>query len=189
MKSLGKICEEFAGWMVFLIGFALSCLVNPESYNYSKLISEFPAIGLGIFGFMLTFIAIILQANNDTINYMKSNAILFQDFVDYNKRVVYLSAILTFYAYFLPHFHITFQWSILGIPIHEYVKIVVISLFWGLLGKLCVDSYFFLRLFFILLKKIDYSLDILVSCQKVTSFLWTKHELPWMYKKYQPLCI
>ena len=156
MKSLGRIIEEYAGWAAFAIGFAVTCFISPEKYHYSELINGFPAIGLGIFGFMLTFIAIILQSSNDTIDYMKSQETLFKCFVDYNKRVVFVSAILTLYAYLISSFCIPvdcINWVIGGITVQRLVKIAAISLFWGLLLKLCVDMFFFIRSFYILLRK------------------------------------
>ena len=126
MKSPGRIIEEYAGWAAFVIGF------------------------------MLTFIAIILQSSNNTIDYMKSQETLFKCFVDYNKRVVFVSAILTMYSYLMSSFCMPvdcIDWTIWGITIQRLVKIAAISLFWGLLLKLCVDAFFFLRSFYILLRK------------------------------------
>ncbi len=156
MKSPGRIIEEYAGWAAFAIGFAVACFINPEKYHYSELINNFPAIGLGIFGFMLTFIAIILQSSNNTIDYMKSQETLFKCFVDYNKRVVVVSAILTLYTYLISSFCIPvgcIDWAIGGIAVQRIIKIVAISLFWGLLLKLCVDTFFFIKSFYILLRK------------------------------------
>ena len=152
MKSSGKIIEEYGGWIACFFGLVLSCIVSPEKYHYSELINGFPAIGLGIFGFMRTFIAIILQSSNKTIDYMKSHSVLFQCFIQYNKRVVYVSAILTLYAYFVPNVYILIQNTIVEYP-NRYVKMAVISVFWGLFAKLCVDTFFFIRLFYILLKQ------------------------------------
>lgn len=156
MKSPGRIIEEYAGWAAFVIGFVVACFISPEKYHYSELINGFPVIGLGIFGFMLTFIAIILQSSNNTIDYMKSQETLFKCFVDYNKRVVFVSAILTLYAYLISSFCIPvdcINWVIGGITVQRLVKIAAISLFWGLLFKLCVDTFFFIRSFYILLRK------------------------------------
>lgn len=156
MKSLGRITEEYSGWVAFAIGFVVSCFISPEKYHYSELIKDFPPIGLGIFGFMLTFIAIILQSSNNTIDYMKSQKELFKYFIDYNKRVVYISAILTLYAYLKSSFYIpvdSIDWGICEISIRQIIKIASISLFWGLLLKLCVDTFFFIKTFYILLRK------------------------------------
>ena len=156
MKSSGRIIEEYGGWIAFVIGFILSCIISPNKYHYSELIKGFPAIGLGIFGFMLTFIAIILQSSNKTIDYMKSQETLFKCFVDYNKRVVFVSAILTLYAYLISSFCLSvacIDWEIGGVPVQRLVKIAAISLFWGLLLKLCVDTFFFIKSFYVLLKK------------------------------------
>lgn len=155
MKTLGRITEEYGGWFAFVFGFIVACFISPDKYHYSKLIHGFPAIGLGIFGFMLTFIAIILQSSNNTINYMKSQDTLFKSFVDYNKRVVYVSAILTMYTYLISSFSIPFSidYMICGFSIYQSVRIIAMSLFWGLLLKLSVDTLFFIKTFYILLRK------------------------------------
>lgn len=156
MKSTGRIIEENAGWAAFVIGVVLACFISPEKYHYSALINGFPAIGLGVFGFMLTFIAIILQSSNKTIDYMKSQETLFRCFINYNKRVVYVSAILTLYTYLISSFCIPDDCvglTIGGITIQRIIKIAAISLFWGFFLKLCVDMFFFIKSFYILLRK------------------------------------
>lgn len=153
MKSAGRIIEEYGGWCAFFVGFGLSCFVAPEKYNYRTLIENFPAIGLGVFGFMLTFIAIILQSSNKTIDYMKEQTMLFKSFIEYNKRVVYLSAILTLYTYVATSISITLYFALGGFPVYTYLKIIGISFFWGLLSKLCTDTFFFIRSFYILLRQ------------------------------------
>lgn len=152
MKSIGRITEEYGGWVTFSIAFLVSSTVAPEKYHFHELLESFPTIGLGIFGFMLTFIAIILQSSNKTIDFMKSQTILFQRFVEYNKRVVYLSAILTLYTYITCNISMTNDYIFKTIVLNNWMKIIAMSLFWGLLSKLCTDTFFFIRSFYILLR-------------------------------------
>ena len=76
--------------------FATFLFIPQELYDYHELLKTFPSIGLGVFGFMLTFIAIILQSDNKTITFIKSRKDLFALFVEYNKRVVYVSGMLLY---------------------------------------------------------------------------------------------
>ena len=153
MKTFGRIMEERGGWFAFALAFAVSFLISPMHYNYTALIQGFPAIGLGVFGFMLTFVAIILQSDNETIAYMKSKKDLFALFVGYNKRVVTTAAFLTAYTYVYPS--ITFPDIVTdcSIDIKEIALRLSMSVYWALLMKLAVDMYYFIRSFYILLKK------------------------------------
>lgn len=153
MKTPQRLVEEYGGWMALVFAFIVSCFTNPDKYHYSELIHGFPAIGLGIFGFMLTFIAIILQSSNKTIDFMKSQTELFKCFINYNRRVVYTSALLTLYAYLVSSFKIPFDSVICGYSVHQFLKVFAISSFWGLLAKLGVDTFYFIKVFYILLRK------------------------------------
>lgn len=153
MKSSDRIIEEQGGWIAFTATFVISFFISPVGYNYMALIQGFPAIGLGVFGFMLTFVAIILQSDNDTIAYMKSKKNLFALFVGYNKRVVSTAALLTIFTYIFPF--LSFPDYLAGhtIDFKDLSLRFSMSFFWASLLKLAVDMYFFIRSFYILLKK------------------------------------
>ena len=59
-KCGGTLCGGF----VFILFFTI---IKPEYYSYKELIKEFPSIGMCAFGFMLTFLGIILQGDKNEI--------------------------------------------------------------------------------------------------------------------------
>lgn len=153
MKSIGRTLEEKGGWFAFVLVFIISLFISPSNYKYLELIEGFPAIGLGVFGFMLTFVAIILQSDNETIAYMKGKQSLFALFVDYNKRVVITAALLTVYTYILPSLSYPSILVECTFDLKEIVLRICLSIYWATLIKLAVDMYYFIRSFYILLKK------------------------------------
>lgn len=153
MKSIERTLEEKGGWFAFILVFIISIFISPSNYNYLELIEGFPAIGLGVFGFMLTFVAIILQSDNETIAYMKGKQSLFALFVDYNKRVVITAALLTVYTYILPSLSYPSILAECTFDLKETVLRICLSIYWATLIKLAVDMYYFIRSFYILLKK------------------------------------
>lgn len=153
MKSIERTLEEKGGWIAFVLVFIISLFISPSNYNYLELIEGFPAIGLGVFGFMLTFVAIILQSDNETIAYMKGKQSLFALFVDYNKRVVITAALLTVYTYIMPSLSFPSILADCTVDLKEIVLRICLSIYWATLLKLAVDMYYFIRSFYILLKK------------------------------------
>lgn len=146
--------EKYDGWIVGAIVFILSLfLIKPTLYNEKELIENFPTIGLGIFGFMLTFIAIILQSDNETIRYMKSSTTLFERFISYNKRVVCTSAALTMVAYVGNAFIGTVPETGVIVTPSNCIEIIFLSIFWSIFGKMIVDLWKFIKVFYLLLKK------------------------------------
>ncbi len=82
---------------------------------------------------------------------MKSRQTLYDKFIAYNKIVVILSLIISIYSYIMGYVEINTTIS-LAIPYYSYLKNVLIALFWGLATKLLVDTYIFVKVFYLLLK-------------------------------------
>lgn len=144
--------EKYGGTLYGVLAFILFLVViKPEYYSYKELIQEFPSIGMCAFGFMLTFLGIILQGDSSTIQYMKSRQALYDKFIAYNKIVVILSLIISIYSYTIGYMEINTTISS-AIPYYSYFKNVLVALFWGLTTKLLVDTYIFVKLFYLLLK-------------------------------------
>lgn len=144
--------EKYGGTLYGCLAFILFVfIIKPEYYSYKELIQEFPSIGMCAFGFMLTFLGIILQGDSSTIKYMKSRQILYDKFIAYNKVVVILSLIISIYSYVIGYMEIHLTISSV-IPYYSHLKDVLIALFWGLATKLLVDTYIFVKLFYLLLK-------------------------------------
>ena len=145
MKTFGRFIEEKGGWIAFAVAFVISLFISPGGYDYLAIIKDFPAIGLGVFGFMLTFVAIILQSDNDTIAYMKSKKELFALFVRYNKRVVSTAALLTVFCYIFPSLSFPEFLLCCQIDVKEYMLRSSVSIYWASFLKLAVDMYFFIQ--------------------------------------------
>jgi hypothetical protein len=158
MRIFGK---TFAYWKEYLGGAFLGIIfsvfifwINPELSKWKDFIQEIPNIGMCVFGFLLTFLGIILQGGSKTIEWMKSKNILFHRFVSFNKRVVILSFILSIYAYFLGYFNFEwFQKSLNCSYFFEILQKFLISSFTFLFVWLLIDTVQFIKIFYLLIKK------------------------------------
>ena len=151
-RTISYWYEKYGGTFYGILAFVLFLFViKPKYYSYKELIQEFPSIGMCAFGFMLTFLGIILQGDSSTIKYMKSRQILYDKFIAYNKIVVILSLIISIYSYVIGYMEINITVSSI-IPYYSYLKDVLIALFWGIATKLLIDTYIFVKLFYLLLK-------------------------------------
>ncbi len=123
---------------------------------WKDFIKEIPALGMCAFGFLLTFLGIILQGYSQTIEWMKSRTILFDRFIFFNKRIVILSIILSVYSYFLAFFK--FEWLISNLQYLEllwkYAQKTMIAIFLILAVWFLHDVLYFIKVFYLLLKKI-----------------------------------
>lgn len=151
-KTISYCYEKCGGTLWGCFAFALFLIIiKPEYYSCKELIQEFPSIGMCAFGFMLTFLGIILQGDSTTIKYIKSRDVLYKRFISYNKIVVILSLIISIYSYFIGYAEIKIIISSI-IPYYSYIKDFIIALFWGLVTKLFVDMCVFVKIFYLLLK-------------------------------------
>lgn len=147
--------EQLGGIALGLIFSVLVLLSNPELSNWKEFIKEIPTIGMWTFGFLLTFLGIILQGRSKTIEWMKSREILFQRFISFNKRIVILSITLSVYAYFLAFFN--FEW--IGVYFTNYIYLyemilqILISIFVFLAVWFLYDIMYFIKIFYLLIKK------------------------------------
>jgi len=142
----------FSGFIVALTLFN----INHSFNEWVTFIKEFPALGMCAFGFLLTFLSIILQGNNETIIWMKSRKVLFDRFVSFNKRIVLLSLILTLYSYILCYAHFSWVTKLImsySPEIINYLKVTLISFFGGLMTWFFIDTFLFISIFYHLIKK------------------------------------
>jgi hypothetical protein len=154
--------KTFAYWKEkiggIILGFILSVflfLLNPELSEWKEFIKEIPNIGMCTFGFLLTFLGIILQGGSDTIEWMKSREALFQRFISFNKRIVILSIILSVYAYFVAFFN--FEWIqdclVHYVCLYETILKLLISIFMLISIWFLYDVMYFIKIFYLLIKK------------------------------------
>ncbi|GAB6393989.1 MAG: hypothetical protein MdMp024_0301 [Bacteroidales bacterium] len=154
-KTFAYWKEQYGGIIVGIICAVFVFWINPEFSQWKDFIQEIPNIGMCIFGFLLTFLGIILQGRSKTIEWMKSRETLFQRFISFNKRVVILSIVLSVYAYFLGYFNFEWMENLLRIYPHlcdAFIRFFI-SAFSFLFVWLLVDILKFTKIFYLLIKK------------------------------------
>ena len=154
-KKIAYWKEQFGGMGFGFIFSVFVFLINPELSKWKEFIKEIPNIGMCTFGFLLTFLGIILQGGSNTIEWMKSREVLFQRFISFNKRVVIISIVLSVYAYFLAYFDFTWIKECFTNWIFIYVTIrkLMISVFVLLSVWFIYDVLHFIKIFYLLIKK------------------------------------
>ena len=156
MRFLGKTLsywwEKVGGLLLGIITFIIIWIINPNFSNWKPFILEFPAIGMCAFGFLLTFLGIILQGNSETIKWMISRKDLFNRFVAFNKRIVLVSFFLSIYAYFLGYFDFQGIKIVFSAHFIAVCKKILIGIFSGLLVWFIIDTIQFIRIFYVLIR-------------------------------------
>ena len=129
-----------------------------KTYSYWKESIGGIIIGfISSIGFLLTLLGIILQGNSSTIDWMRSRKKLFNRFIQYNKRIVILSFIISIYSYILGFFN--FKYYVEQLPLSDCIinlgEKIVISIFFGLLVWFVIDTLHFIKVFYALIKEKD----------------------------------
>ena len=154
-KKVAYWKEKLGGVILGLIFSVFVFLINPELSKWKEFIREIPNIGMCTFGFLLTFLGIILQGGSKTIEWMKSREVLFQRFINLNRRVVMLSIVISIYAYFLAFFN--FEWIKGYFPNYiwlcQIIRKIFISLFVLISVWFLYDMMYFIKIFYLLIKK------------------------------------
>lgn len=152
-KSFKSHWEKYGGTTIGIIVFMFFCFfIHTDTYNYKEIIKEFPSIGMFVFGFLLTLLGIILQGNTETIEIMKQRTVLYQKFIHYNKRTVIIAFILSICSLIIGNLKINISY-LYQFCFFEYLKEFIVALFWGMVANFIFDTYKFVKIFFILLKK------------------------------------
>ena len=147
--------EQYGGVALGILISTPIFFVNPEISTWKEFIKEIPGLGMCAFGFLLTFLGIILQGQSQTIEWMKSRGTLFDRFIAFNKRIVILSIILSVYSYFLAFFN--FDWLICNLSCMDLLwgcaQKIMIALFLALAIWFLCDVLYFIKIFYLLIKK------------------------------------
>lgn len=154
-KTISYWWEKIGGLCAGIIVCSIIVVLNPTFSNWRPLIIEFPAIGMCVFGFLLTFLGIILQGNSDTIKWMMSRDDLYNRFIAFNKRIVIISFVLSLYSYILGYVDFQVIIGCLSSKLFQIIKNVSIGTFCGLLVWFIIDTFQFTRLFFVLIRKTE----------------------------------
>ena len=137
-----RYCGSFLFWIILII---MIFWIKPKYIIFCDLIQEFPAIGMCSFGFLLTFLGIILQGNSEALTRFRSRKKLFERYVKNNKRIVTLSLFLSIYAYVIGYSHIEY-FSLSG------VERFYVALFIDFFFKFVCDFVMFIRVFYLLIR-------------------------------------
>ena len=154
-KKLAYWEEKYGGIFLGIIISIPLFFIDTKIEAWRDFIKEIPSLGMCAFGFLLTFLGIILQGKSKTIKWMKSREVLFRRFISFNRRVVILSVVLLIYSYFLAFFN--FEWiKSLFISLECYFYLVqktLISCFLILLVWFLHDVIYFIHVFYLLIKR------------------------------------
>lgn len=154
-KTISYWLEKIGGLLAGVMVFCIIWTINPTFSNWKPFIVEFPTIGMCAFGFLLTFLGIILQGNSDTIKWMMSRDKIYNRFIAFNKRIVIISFILSLYSYFIGYADFQIVRNLLSPQLVQIAKTFFISAFCGLLVWFIIDTVQFTRLFYVLIRKTE----------------------------------
>lgn len=159
MKIFGKTIsywwEQIGGMLAGIIVCCIIGAIHPTFSHWKPFIAAFPTIGMCAFGFLLTFLGIILQGNSDTIKWMMSRDKIYNRFITFNKRIVIISFILSLYSYFIGYADFQIVRNLLSPQLVQIAKTFFISAFCGLLVWFIIDTVQFTRLFYVLIRKTE----------------------------------
>lgn len=156
MATIAKIKENYLGITLGILCGAGVWLLNPSYAECIDLIKALPTLTTCIFGFLLTLLGIILQGTGPVINHMRESTKIFNRFINYNKKVVLLSFVMTLLA--LLAGYVSYDWlhSLISSINPNWTIIVrrvsISALTFGSIW-LVVDLTIFVRLFYLLIKR------------------------------------
>ena len=162
MRIFGKTYsywKEIIGGIVvgIIISLILIFFFSPKLSEWKDFMKGIPSLCITVFGFLLTLLSIILQGNSPTINWMRSRKKTFNRFVDYNKRIILLSFIISIYSYILGFFNFEYYIEQLTLSncISKLTGKALISIFVVLFVWFIIDTLQFIKIFYALIKEKD----------------------------------
>ena len=145
-----KLIENF---LPPIIGVVIGYLIykfDVATYSGSiEFIKQFTTIGTCTFGFLLTLFGLIVQSNSDVITEIRQRKIPYRRFIFYNRKVVFISLLLTLYSYIIGYLNID---SIISCDI---ILHIAISIFFGAFVWFMIETIYFLLIFYILIQDKD----------------------------------
>ena len=140
-------------WLSPIIGVVISYLIykcDVISYNGSvEFIKQFTTIGTCTFGFLLTLFGLIVQSNSDVITEIRQRKIPYRRFILYNRKVVFISLLLTIYSYIIGYLNID------RIISCDIILHIATSIFFGAFVWFMIETIYFLLIFYILIQDKD----------------------------------
>lgn len=152
--SWAKLKENYLGVLLGLVAAVIVVWLNPPYSSCILFIQAIPQLTSCIFGFLLALLGIILQGDSPTITAMKARTIFYNRFIKYNKKVVYLSlilSVLTLVIGFADYTSIDGWLVNINRCINESAKKLILSSITFGIVWLFVDLLTFLKLFYLLI--------------------------------------
>lgn len=152
--SWAKLKENYLGVLIGLVAAVFVVWLNPPYSSCISFIQAIPQLTSCIFGFLLALLGIILQGDSPTITAMKSRSTVYNRFIRFNKKVVFLSLILSVVTMVIGYGDYTMfsEWLInnylcVGVIVKKSILyIIVFGIVW-----LFVDILTFVKLFYFLI--------------------------------------
>jgi hypothetical protein len=140
--------EKYGGIAVGIIFALISFFIFKPVYNTSwdYLLTKSFDLGIGTFGFLLAVLALIVQGDSSAIQKIKAREILYRRFVLYNKKIVFLSITICFYSIVVKLIN---DGLLLGN--NSFIQHVDLSLYLFLITWFLIDTYRFLKVFYIVI--------------------------------------
>lgn len=154
-KSDSYYIEKYSPIVLGLIAGAL-CFYIGLSHNINfatckNLMFNFPSIGLTIFGFGLTLLAILIQSNSEfVIKIREKHEGLFNRVINKNKELVYISLLLSVFSYLLSFIY-SLNHIFNDLDWYLYIKLFLISIFFTFIVYLFLTLYFFIKTFYLII--------------------------------------
>lgn len=148
MKTTHYYVERYRGIAAGVIISAVCFLYITPVYNCKWefiLVKSFD-FGMGTFGFLLAILALIVQGGSDSIKRIKERKTLYNRFVFYNKKVVFLAITISFYSMFAKLLNDFYP----GVFVLHQIDL---SIYLFLVTWFLVDTFGFLKLFYIIVKE------------------------------------
>lgn len=156
MATFAKLKESYTGIFIGVLVAVIIFFVNPSFKDCVDIIRALPQLSTCVFGFLLTLLGIILQGNGPIIERMRKASDIYNRFIDFNKRIVILSFVISVVA--LIAGYINYDWfRNFFIKICEPSCVLIRRSFIAILSFgvvwLVVDLMTFVKLFYMLIKE------------------------------------
>lgn len=140
----------------FILASLITCFIyniNPSFESWKEFIKEFPTLGMCAFGFLLTFLGIILGGGSETINWLKSRPVLYRQLIGFNKRIVLLALFLSLYSYGIAYFKYEYLQSF-GLSMDEITVLLCYLLYFFIFGFFwfLLDTVLFIIIFYLIIE-------------------------------------
>lgn len=143
MRIIENFLPPIFGILVGYLIYRYEVITYNESLEFIK---QFTTIGTCTFGFLLTLFGLIVQSNNKVLVEIRKRKIPYRRFIFYNRKVVFISLILTIYSYIIGYINIE---ELINL---DMILPFVTSIFYGAFTWFMIETIYFLLIFYILIQ-------------------------------------